>query len=204
MTYILEAPEYIAALVLGFALFYRKKPVRYLLLAVTIALLFFFREWTPPHEKADPTILYSPCDGVISDIQHHPDGSMQVCIFLNIHNIHAQYAPFDCSVESIEHKAGTFHPAYLLEKSQYNERMEYILKNAQFGTVKFVQIAGQIARSCVSFVKEAQRISAYQPVGMIKLGSRCDIYVRDAVRYNPSWLKVGTRVHIGDPLFYAS
>jgi phosphatidylserine decarboxylase len=120
---------------------------------------------------------------------------VQICIFLNIHNTHIQYSPFDCTVKSIQHKEGSFHPAYLLQKSKYNERTEYILYNNVFGDVKFVQIAGQLARRIVSLVKTGEQVPAMAPIGLIKLGSRCDVYVKGQLL-----VKKGDRVRIGDPL----
>jgi phosphatidylserine decarboxylase len=108
-----------------------------------------------------------------------------------------QYSPFECTVKSIKHKEGSFHPAYLLEKSQYNERTEYVLHNKHFGDVPFVQIAGQLARSIVTFVQTSQTVSAMEPIGLIKLGSRCDIYVP---RGHTILVKEGDRAKIGDPL----
>jgi phosphatidylserine decarboxylase len=85
----------------------------------------------------------------------------------------------------------------MLEKSQYNERTEYVLENATFGDVIFVQIAGQLARRIVSFVKEGQDVTAMSPIGLIKLGSRCDVYVQ-----GESLVKKGDRMRIGDPLAF--
>jgi phosphatidylserine decarboxylase len=133
----------------------------------------------------------------VSDIIQHGD-MVQICVFLNIHNTHVQYSPFDCTVKSIQHKDGTFHPAYLLQKSKFNERTEYILHNNVFGNVKFVQIAGQLARRIVSFVEEGERVLAMAPIGLIKLGSRCDVYVRGNLLVSK-----GDRVRIGDPLVRA-
>jgi phosphatidylserine decarboxylase len=194
--YIGYAPEYIIILLLLWILsfYYKSFKLQIVSFVLTFCILWFFQGalFFPNH--IDPTILYCPCDGVVSDIIYH-ENSIQICVFLNIHNTHVQYSPFDCIVKSISHKPGSFHPAYLLEKSQYNERTEYVLYNEYFGNVLFVQIAGQLARRIVSFVEVEQKISAMEPVGLIKLGSRCDIYVNGHVL-----VKKGDRVKIGSPL----
>jgi len=194
--YIGYAPEYIGILI--FLSIYAITMKNRMLLAcvcfLTFCILWFFQGASSLPTTIDPRILYCPCDGIVSAIIQHDD-HVQICIFLNVYNVHVQYSPFDCTVTSIRHKEGSFHPAYLLEKSQYNERTEYILHNAHFGDVTFVQIAGQLARRIVTFVEEQQSISAMSPIGLIKLGSRCDIYVRGTILVKP-----GDRVHIGDPL----
>jgi len=197
--YLGYAPEYIATLTVLWIAAAALKSIKLAVaaLVVSFCLLWFFQGARSLPTDIDPRVLYCPCDGVVSDIIQHGD-TIQICIFLNIHNTHVQYSPFDCTVKSIRHKEGSFHPAYLLEKSQYNERTEYVLENATFGDVVFVQIAGQLARRIVSFVEEGQAVSAMSPIGLIKLGSRCDVYVR-----GESAVKKGDRVRIGDPLVRA-
>jgi phosphatidylserine decarboxylase len=194
--YIGYATEYLAILVILWLFAARFKSIKLaaISLVLTICVLWFFQGALSLPTDIYPNILYCPCDGVVSDIIQHGD-TVQICVFLNIHNTHVQYSPFDCTVKSITHKEGSFHPAYLLQKSQYNERTEYILQNDVFGDVLFVQIAGQLARRIVSFVKEGEQVSAMEPVGLIKLGSRCDVYVKGNLL-----VKKGDRVRIGDPL----
>lgn len=167
-----------------------------LVLAFTI---YFFRGWRKPSNftKKD-NVLYCPCDGVIKAI-HETHEHVHIVIFLNIHNIHVQYAPFDCVVKDMRYQHGTFHPAYLLTKSEHNERQDYTLTNAYFGDVSFSQIAGQVARRIQPFVKVGDEIEALSPIGMIKFGSRCDLKLNK--KYNIRVVKnVGDRVHIGDTL----
>jgi len=197
--YIGYATEYIAILAILWILAARFKNMKLTVLALilTICVLWFFQGASSLRTAIDPRVLYCPCDGTVSDIIQHGD-MVQICIFLNIHNTHVQYSPFDCTVKNIRHKDGSFHPAYLLQKSKYNERTEYILHNHVFGDVKFVQIAGQLARRIVSFVKTGEQVPAMAPIGLIKLGSRCDVYVKGQLL-----VKKGDRVRIGDPLVRA-
>jgi phosphatidylserine decarboxylase len=196
MNYIGYAPEYIAILAILWILAAKFKSIllSILSLIVTVCVLWFFQGALFLPTYIDPNILYCPCDGVVSDIIQHGD-MVQISIFLNIHNTHVQYSPFDCTVKRITYRDGTFHPAYLLQNSQFNERTEYVLHNEVFGDVLFVQIAGQLARRIVSFVQEGDRVAAMEPLGLIKLGSRCDVYVKGNLL-----IKKGDRVRIGDPL----
>jgi phosphatidylserine decarboxylase len=200
INYIGNAPEYIVILTILWLLsiLYKRISLIILSLILSVCVLWFFQGASSFPNKIDPTILYSPCEGIVSDIVQR-DNVVQICIFLNIHNTRVQYSPFDCTIKQIRHKEGAFHPAYLLQKSQYNERTEYILQNATFGEVTFVQIAGQLARRIVTFVKEGHRIDAMTPIGLIKLGSRCDIFVKGDLL-----VKKGDCVCIGDPLVRAT
>lgn len=194
--YIGYAPEYLAILAALWILALRFKSITLTVLSliVTIYIVWFFQGALSLPTDIDPTILYSPCDGVVTDIIQH-DNMVQISIFLNIFNTHVQYSPFNCTVKRITHKDGSFNPAYLLQKTQFNEQTQYILHNNVFGNVLFVQIAGQFARSIVSFVKEGDQVTAMTPIGLIKLGSRCDIYVKGNLL-----VKKGDRIRIGDPL----
>ena len=193
--YIGYAPEYIVILSILWIVAVRFKSITLIAISfiLTLCILWFFQGALSLPIHINPNILYCPCDGVVSDIIQHGN-RVQICIFLNIHNTHVQYSPFNCTVKRIRHKEGSFHPAYLLQKSQYNERTEYVLHNNVFGDILFVQIAGQVARRIVSFVKEGEQIDAMTPIGLIKLGSRCDVYVQGNLL-----VKKGDRVRIGDP-----
>lgn len=196
--YICYAPEYsfIFIVLLMLSVYMKSNKLAVIACIFFLCLLYFFQGANIVAKQNDKNILYCPCDGTVSAIIPHKE-YIQICVFLNVHNTHVQYAPFDCTVKSIKHIPGSFHPAYLLEKSQYNERTEYVLHNKVFGDVPFVQIAGQLARSIVTFVEESNTVSTMEPIGLIKLGSRCDIYVPHGLTI---LVKEGDRVRIGDPL----
>lgn len=172
------------------------------IISITCVLftLYFFRGWTKSHDfVVDENVLYCPCDGIIKRVIETPH-YFHVMIFLNIHNIHVQYSPFNCKVRDMKYFKGTFYPAYLLEKSEYNERQHYILSNKVFGDVVFTQIAGQIARRIQSFVEKGESITTLEPLGIIKFGSRCDLVIKKQSNMNMV-RNIGDRVHIGDKLF---
>jgi phosphatidylserine decarboxylase len=138
-------------------------------------ILYFFRGWKNKHKQLDDNTIYSPCEGRILDIQELED-YYHIAIFLNVHNIHVQYSPVKGIIKSINHYSGTFVPAYFFEKSKYNERLETVIAT-DFGDVKFVQIAGQLARRIKTFKKINEEVKQLDPIGLIKLGSRCDLYL---------------------------
>lgn len=157
------------------------------------ALLFYRGVCAPPR----PGYVTSPCEGKVVEV-NLDDHSLHVAVFLGLHNVHAQYAPLDGTVASIRHVPGTFYPAYAFQKSRYNERMVTRLDTA-LGPVVMVQYAGQLARRIVAFRRPGDRVSQGQPLGLIKFGSRVDLWVpRDAV--GNVLVRPGDRVRVGDAL----
>jgi len=196
------APEYIVfiLILMIFGCVLKNDVILLFCLALSTCLLYFFRGATTIPNYFNQIDMYCPCDGIVSNIAES-DSHVRISIFLNIHNCHIQYAPFDCLVRSIQHIPGSFHPAYMLQKSQYNERVVYVLVNEYFGPVIFVQIAGQLARRIVSFVKPGEKLTAQEPLGLIKLGSRCDLVIKKG---NLIHIQKGSRVRIGDVIMSRS
>jgi phosphatidylserine decarboxylase len=165
-------------------------------------MLWFFRGWKNENTEYHNNILYSPCEGRIENIIE-TDEFIHIMIFLNIHNIHVQYAPLNCIVKKMKYIKGTFYPAYMFEKSKYNERQEYILQHPLFGDVVFKQIAGQVARRIQPFVKEGDHLKVFEPIGLIKFGSRCDLILSRKGQNNN--IKVlchkNEKIKIGQALF---
>jgi phosphatidylserine decarboxylase len=145
-----------------------------------------------------PHVVLCPCDGTVLDVVSRDDGFTQIAVFLGLHNIHVQYFPIDGTIKSITHKPGTFHPAYMFVKSQYNERVETVL-NTMIGEVCVVQIAGLVARRIVHFYAPGNIIQRLEPMGLIKFGSRVDIWVPN--KSGMVLVSPGERVHVGTPLF---
>lgn len=204
MSFLWAAPETVAlwgALSAG-SLIRQSRTGMMLSLLSGLGLIWFYRGWNGQLSKSEQhrrvltssrVLLQSPCDGVVLSVKEH-DHQTQVAVFLNIHNIHVQYAPCSGIVQSITHQSGTFHPAFFFEKSQYNERLITTLESAM-GNVRIEQIAGQIARRCVSFLEPGQSVSPGDPMGLIKFGSRVDMW------FPKTWKTIvnpGQRLHIGD------
>lgn len=193
MNYIGAAPEWIVIIIGLLILSIVKKSYIYgiITLIILCCILYFYRGATIP--PLNPNTIISPADGKVLKIVNHPD-MYQVAIFLNIHNIHVQYAPIRGTIVSMKYKPGTFNAAYLFEKSQYNERMETILET-DIGRVMVVQIAGLIARTIVPFKEVGDSIGQAEPLGLIKFGSRVDLWIPKSVNLH---VKEGDRVHIGN------
>lgn len=168
---------------------------------LVLLLLFAFYRGASVEDTFPNTTLVSPCDGKLLRVVQHANGQTHIAIFLNIHNIHVQYVPFSGTITSIVHKPGEFHPAYLFEKSSLNERVETTFDTAA-GTIRVIQIAGLIARRIVSFHQPQTYVHRLEPLGLIKFGSRVDIWLpTQSIRSTLVATQPGTRIRIGDPLF---
>jgi phosphatidylserine decarboxylase len=200
--YILYAPEYIVlAIFLAFLGYKLKK--RYLMAAGATLFLFlayFFRS-APPPPPSGPQDILSPAEGTVLRTLGLANNRVLVSIFLSPLNVHVQYAPITGIIRRIQYKPGEFHPAYMFEKSSYNERVETDLETAA-GPIKIIQLAGMLARRIVSFYKEGDRIERGEPFGLIKFGSRVDLIV--PAGSGELAVREGDQVQVGTPLFKRS
>ncbi len=139
-----------------------------------LLLLYFFRNpdtlIIDQNEK-----IYAPCYGQIQKIEH-TDSHYHVVVFLNIFDVHVQYIPINGTIVNQKHTDGTFNPAYLLKKSKYNEKMEHTIRS-KLGDIVITQYAGMIARRIISFKKTGDIVKTGEPLGLIKFGSRVDIFI---------------------------
>lgn len=165
---------------------------------IIACMLWFFRKHTRPFDS-DPSIVSSPCEGTILAVDEHAD-HVHVSTFLNLHNIHIQYLPYDGVIVDKQYKSGSFHPAHLFNKSQHNERLITTLSTS-IGMLYVIQYAGLLVRRIVDFQPMHVRLKKGDPVGLIKFGSRVDIYIPKKyishVLVNP-----GDKISIGDPICY--
>jgi phosphatidylserine decarboxylase len=198
ITYIFHAPD-LLLIVASFAfLAYRlHSKIFSVLTIITLGfLLFFFRPaGISPAFKSSPSIIHSPAQGTIQAIVKGPTET-QISIYLSPLDVHVQYAPTNAKVLEQSYEPGTFHAAKFFEKSQYNERMTTTFMTAD-GPIKVRQIAGQLARRIESFVQPGQQLSAGEPFGMIKLGSRVDIILPSGA---VPLVKEGDVIYITDPI----
>lgn len=130
-------------------------------------------------------IVVSPADGKVcaigsavppSELNMGDAPLMRVGIFMNIFDCHVNRAPISGQVERVAYKAGAFVNAELDKASEDNERNGIIIKSEN-GSVAAVQIAGLVARRIVCFVKEGENISVGDRFGLIRFGSRVDVYM---------------------------
>jgi phosphatidylserine decarboxylase len=147
----------------------------FLLILLTILLIVFFRD---PDRIIGKGIV-SPADGYIREIYENLDNDLGECkiisIFMNIHNVHINRMPIDGEIIDIIHISGSHIPAFKKE-SERNERVIIKIKTS-IGIIKIVQIAGTIARRIVPYVKKNDTLKKGEKIGIIRLGSRVDLYL---------------------------
>jgi len=158
------------------------------LILITIWVYYFFRD-PERHPINDNAFLVSPADGLITDIsertgpielQLENKTYTRVSIFMNVFNCHVNRTPLAGTVEEINYKTGKFLNASLDKASEENERSYYKIKCSKSGEeIIIVQIAGLIARRIVCEVEQGQSLKQGDRIGMIRFGSRVDIYFKN-------------------------
>ena len=159
---------------------------------LTVFFLVFFRD---PDRKIGKNIV-AVADGKIREIVETADKEAGKCTkistFMNIQNVHVNRMPIDGKIIDVKHFSGFHIPAFKKE-SEKNERV-VILVETKIGMIKIVQIAGTLARRVVPYVKKGDTLKKGERIGIIRLGSRVDVYL-------PSkrvTVKVGNRVKAGE------
>ena len=172
---------------------------------ITIWVYYFFRD---PDRTIiqDDNFLVSPADGIISAIKE-VNGPIElglesktftrVSIFMNIFNCHVNRSPLSGKIEDIFYKPGKFLNASLDKASEENERNYFKIKNNKSQEeIVIVQIAGLIARRIVTQTEKNQEINQGERIGMIRFGSRVDLYFNK----RKIMVKVGQNVIAGESL----
>jgi len=164
-------------------------PLGWIGVVLTVWCVLFFRD----PERVTPVregIIVAPADGRISRIiQAAPPPElglgerplMRVSIFMNVFDCHVNRSPVSGRIEKIVYKAGAFINAELDKASENNERNSFIITAGQ-SRIGVVQIAGLIARRIVCFTREGVNVGAGERIGMIRFGSRVDVYLPEGVR----------------------
>lgn len=192
------------------ALFFVLKPLRFLiplevlLFFVLIWMLSFFRD--PAREIVkDGKLLYSPADGTITDISFVDDsalgpGALRIGMFLSIFNVHINRAPCDVRIEKVSYRKGQFRNAMSSEAGRINESNDILMVRLEdpADSILVRQISGAIARHIVCEAKEASEYSQGEPFGMIKFGSRTELYIPAGAegKYEVA-VKIGSPVRAG-------
>jgi phosphatidylserine decarboxylase len=186
---------------IAFALSLLWRPLALLPLPFLIFLFAFFRDPRRPI-PGDPTVVVSPADGVVSDITEleHDEllggPAVRIGIFLSVFNCHVNRSPCDGRVIQTCYKKGKFINAmHHNDASTKNESNTIVLAEPDgerpIAVVK--QIVGLIARRIVCTVKQGDAVSRGQRIGMIKFGSRTELYL-------PKWLSPQVQVSVGQPV----
>ncbi|HID96628.1 MAG TPA: phosphatidylserine decarboxylase family protein [Thermodesulfobacteriaceae bacterium] len=153
-------------------------------LAVTAFVLYFFRD---PERivPCEPGLVLSPADGRIIEIADSSDASLQgdsvrrISIFMNVFNVHVNRAPISGTVEQISYSSGSFFPADKKKAMLKNEQNALLLKGGDGFQVTVIQIAGLVARRIVCWAETGDNIRQGRRFGMIRFGSRLDVYIPD-------------------------
>jgi phosphatidylserine decarboxylase len=142
---------------------------------ISCLLIVFFRD----PERTIGHGVVAVADGKIRETLQLYDPEVGDCLristFMNIQNVHVNRVPFDGIIEKITHHMGGHVPAFKKE-SDSNERI-ILLINTDIGLMKIVQIAGTIARRIVPYVSEGDCVKKGEKLGLIRLGSRVDLYL---------------------------
>ena len=192
------------AIVVTFICLLLSKTLGLIAILLTVWVYYFFRD--PDRVSIqDDNFLVSPADGLISNISE-VDGPLElslekkkftkISIFMNVFNCHVNRTPASANVEEILYKPGKFLNASLDKSSEENERNYYRLKLKNGDEIIIVQIAGLIARRIVTEVKVNQSIEQGERIGMIRFGSRVDIYFNN----RKLLAKLGQNVVAGESL----
>tara|TARA_B100000941_G_C28391548_1_gene493004 strand:- start:255 stop:902 length:648 start_codon:yes stop_codon:yes gene_type:complete len=173
-------------------------------LLLTIWVYYFFRD---PERVIinDDNFLVSPADGEVLKVEETAGPKelnlenkkfKKISIFMNVFDCHVNRTPCRGKIEEILYKPGKFFNASLDKASEDNERNYYKIKDSQNNDIVLVQIAGLVARRIVCEAVKDQDLSQGDRVGMIRFGSRAEIYYEN---YEPI-IKVGQKTISGETL----
>lgn len=171
------------------ALGYLVEPLMWLGIVLTAWCAYFFRD----PERVTPArdgLVISPADGVVQMIDKAPPPAeldmgdaprTRVAVFMNAFNVHVNRMPVDGIVRKIAYRPGRFINASFDKASEDNERLGLKLVTTDGRDLACVQIAGLIARRILCEVKEGDAVRAGQRFGMIRFGSRVDLYLPEGI-----------------------
>lgn len=181
-------------------------PVGWLLALVTAWIVYFFRD--PP--RVTPLrdgLVVSAADGRISGIEAvkppaelalGPEDRVRISTFLSVFDVHINRSPVAGKIIRSVYVPGAFFNAALDKASEENERRAIVVQTARGSEIGVVQIAGLVARRIVTFSNEGDNLRAGQRFGLIRFGSRVDIYLPPG---KVALVSVGQRVVGGETIF---
>lgn len=159
----------------------------WLLIGLTIWVAAFFRDpvRTTP---VNPRLIVAPADGLVTMITRVPappqlrdqlgDGEFtRVSIFMSVFDVHINRSPIAGRVQRIAYVPGKFVNADLDKASEDNERQYMLVEGPDGLKIGFTQIAGLVARRILAFVKEGDQVAAGERIGLIRFGSRVDVFL---------------------------
>jgi phosphatidylserine decarboxylase len=165
-------------------------PLAWVGVILTAWCAYFFRD---PERVTplDPSLVISPADGRVSAIEKvipPPELDLdrvpttRISVFMNVYDVHVNRSPVEARIAHLAYVPGAFLNAELNKASEDNERQALTLELSDGSKLGVVQIAGLVARRIVKFVNDGDRLMAGQRFGLIRFGSRVDVYLpSDAV-----------------------
>ena len=159
----------------------------WLLVGVTVWTAAFFRDpvRTTP---VDPKLVVAPADGLVTMISRvGPPAELaeaglagdftRVSIFMSVFDVHINRSPIAGRIRKIAYVPGKFLNADLDKASEDNERQHFLVEREDGAKIGFTQIAGLVARRILAFVREGDTVAAGERIGLIRFGSRVDVYL---------------------------
>ena len=193
------------SLIVTFVVLLFSKFIGFILIILTVWVYYFFRD-PERYPINDESYLVSPADGLITDVSERSGPEelrlenttyTRVSIFMNVFNCHVNRIPTNGKIEEIYYKPGKFLNASLDKASEENERNFYKIKsNKNNEEIIIVQIAGLIARRIVCEAEQGQELKQGDRIGMIRFGSRVDLYFKN----KKVLAKLGQNVVAGESL----
>jgi len=159
-------------------------------LIVTGWCILFFRDPVRITPLGDDLVI-SPADGVVlpiveapppPELEMDPTPLRRVSIFMNVFDVHVNRSPVEATVDRSVYRPGAFFNASFDKASDQNERRSLRLKMAQGKELAVVQIAGLVARRILCWTEESETLRAGERFGMIRFGSRVDVYLPPGTR----------------------
>ncbi len=171
----------LAAAVAAYA--WNRRPAGHLALLAALGFALFFRD-PERHPPSCDDLVLAPADGRVVTVRQEPeplwlqtDRAWRIGIFMSVADVHVNRMPVTARVVDIRHEPGRFLPAYQEDTLTQNERRLYFLEDDQGRRFLLVQIAGLIARRTVSWVTPGETLACGQRFGMIRFGSRVELFL---------------------------
>lgn len=179
----------VLALVLGWG------GLAFVLAVLTGWVVWFFRN-PPRMVPAGDGLVLAPADGRVIGVAGS-DGGARVSIFMNVFNVHVNRLPVSGRVEAVDYTPGTFVNASFDKASEHNERNRVTMSTPEGREVRFVQIAGLVARRIVCWLSPGATGRAGDIFGLIRFGSRLDVHVPEGTDV---WVVPGQPVTAGETI----
>ncbi len=178
-------------------------PISIVGLLASLFVIWFFRDPRREAPECDGVVI-SAADGKVclidevyppSELRFKDEKMLRICVFMNVFNVHVNRSPIAGRITEIAYTEGKFFNASLDKASEKNERSSMVLEASDNVQIVVVQIAGLIARRILGFVAKGQKLSQGERFGLIRFGSRVDIYMPLTAIIE---CKIGDKVRAGE------